>query len=73
MHKNSDRNQFIVLLLGLIALIWAAFAYADPPERVARLSYPSGAVSFSPAGEDAWMQATRNRPLITGEVLLACS
>lgn len=69
MHKNSDRNQFIVLFLGLIALVWAAFAYADPSARVARLGYTSGDVSFSPAGEDVWVQATRNRPLITGDQL----
>lgn len=69
MHKNSNRNEFIVLFLGLIALVWAAFAYADPSARVARLGYTSGDVSFSPAGEDVWVQATRNRPLITGDQL----
>jgi hypothetical protein len=31
----------------------------------------SGAVSFSPAGEDDWLQATLNRPLTTGDRLWA--
>jgi hypothetical protein len=44
---------------------------ADPPARVARLSFFSGPVSFSPAGEDEWVLATPNRPLITGDRLWA--
>ena len=32
----------------------------DPPSRVARLSYVRGEVSFSPAGEEDWVNATRN-------------
>lgn len=41
----------------------------DPPGRVARLGVVRGDVSFSPAGEDEWVQATLNRPLITGDRL----
>ncbi len=37
------------------------------------LGYLSGAVSFSPAGEDDWVQATINRPLTTGDRLWADS
>jgi hypothetical protein len=39
----------------------------DPPDRVARLSYINGNVSFQPAGEQGWSQATLNYPLTTGD------
>lgn len=71
MHKNHSSNRVITLCLGIVALVWTALACADPSARVARLSYTGGAVSFSPAGEDVWVQATRNRPLITGDHLWA--
>jgi Family of unknown function (DUF6600) len=41
----------------------------DPPGRVARLSYIEGAVSFEPAGESDWSQASLNYPLTTGDRL----
>ncbi|HEY8010363.1 MAG TPA: DUF6600 domain-containing protein [Rudaea sp.] len=41
----------------------------DPPSRVARLSLINGAVSFVPAGENDWVEAQLNRPLITGDKL----
>ena len=41
----------------------------DPPSRIARLAYLSGEVSFSPAGENDWAQAHRNRPMATGDKL----
>ena len=69
MHKRYGRNRIMALLLGVAALAWAGWASADPPTRVARLGYISGAVSFSPAGENDWVLATMNRPLITGDRL----
>ncbi|KGC02994.1 fecR family protein [Burkholderia multivorans] len=42
---------------------------ADPPGRVARLNYLSGAVTTEPAGTDAWSYAAVNRPLTTGDQL----
>jgi len=57
------------LLLGVAAALWTGFVQADPPTRVARLGYVSGPVSFSPAGEDDWVQAMLNRPLVTGDRL----
>jgi hypothetical protein len=42
---------------------------ADPPARVARMSYASGRVSFSPAGNDTWVEAHVNRPIVTGDRL----
>jgi hypothetical protein len=68
-RKKIFRNWFAALLCGGAALVWAGWACADPPSRVARLAYISGAVSFSPAGEDDWVEAAVNRPLITGDRL----
>jgi hypothetical protein len=43
----------------------------DPPDRVARLNYSQGSVSFRPAGEDDWVTAVPNRPMVTGDDLWA--
>ncbi len=43
-----------------------AFA-GDPPDRVMRLKYMSGQVSFQPGGVDDWVAATLNRPLTTAD------
>lgn len=43
----------------------------DPPGRVARLNYMDGAVSFQPGGENDWVGAVINRPLVTGDNLWA--
>ena len=71
MAKNHRRNRVIALLVGVVAFACAGWASADPPARVARVAYTNGAVSFSPAGENDWVQATMNRPLITGDRLWA--
>jgi hypothetical protein len=59
------------LLLSALAAAPALAAYIDPPGRVARVSYLDGEVSFSPAGEDEWVRAILNRPLIRGDRLWA--
>jgi hypothetical protein len=41
----------------------------DPPGRVARLNYVEGSVSFQPGGENDWVDAVLNRPLVTGDNL----
>ncbi|MGB7601523.1 MAG: DUF6600 domain-containing protein [Candidatus Sulfotelmatobacter sp.] len=41
----------------------------DPPSRVARLNFMEGAVSFQPGGENDWVTAVLNRPLVTGDNL----
>ncbi len=69
MHKQHSRARIFALLLGVSALVLTGWASADPPSRVARLGYMAGAVSFSPAGENDWVHATINRPLITGDRL----
>ncbi len=43
----------------------------DPPTRVARLNYMEGSVSFQPGGENDWVTAMLNRPLVTGDNLWA--
>src|SRR5580700_397287 len=43
----------------------------DPPSRVARLNYMDGSVSFQPGGENDWVTAVLNRPLVTGDNLWA--
>lgn len=63
-----------LLLSGalLLSLGLAGFASADdgdPSERVIRLNHATGEVSYSPAGEDEWVRATRNRPLVRGDRL----
>ena len=52
---------------SVAALAFSGIVAADPPSRVARVGYMSGAVSFSPAGESDWVEASINRPLTTGD------
>jgi hypothetical protein len=58
-------------MAAVVVLSLGGWANADPPSRVARLGSTTGAVSFSPAGENDWVQATINRPLTTGDRLWA--
>src|SRR5580693_350875 len=39
----------------------------DPPGRVARLNFMQGSISFRPAGEQDWVSAVPNRPMVTGD------
>ena len=60
-------------LIGTLLLV-AGMAFGDagdPPSRVARLNYLSGAVSFQPAGIEDWTPATLNYPMTTGDHLWA--
>jgi hypothetical protein len=69
-NMNRSRNplrNWITALCGTIAFIACATVLADPPGRVARLAQIGGTVSFSPAGEEEWVLAQPNRPLITGD------
>ena len=70
---RGDRRipWFTTYILGIVGLVLAGVAQADPPSRVARVGYVNGMVSFSPAGENDWVEATLNRPLITGDRLWA--
>jgi hypothetical protein len=65
------------LLSALFAIAVCTFMFSqravaddfDPPDRVARLCYLQGSVSFQPAGETDWDSAVLNRPLTTGDSL----
>ena len=69
MQTQSFWVRAFASIIGFAALVFSAAASADPPSRVARLGYLAGAVSPSVAGEDAWDQATLNRPLSIGDRL----
>jgi hypothetical protein len=53
----------------LLAASISTSLFADPPERVARLNYIQGDVTFRPDGIDEWTDAPVNRPLIAGDEL----
>jgi hypothetical protein len=64
------------LAISLFALLLQAPPLAaadddDPPSRVARLNFSQGSVSFRPGGEEDWVTAVPNRPLVTGDTLWA--
>jgi len=69
--------RFALLMAGALFALGAVAQPApdqsgeqsDPPSRVARLAYIRGTVSFVPAGENDWVEAQINRPLITGDKL----
>ena len=65
---NFCGRLFLALCL-FVLLVRPAFAYDDPPMRVARLNYVEGEVSFQPGGETDWAWATLNRPMTTGDSL----
>ena len=68
---NIDLRFKRIAIAGLGAALMSAgaSALADPPSRIARLAYVNGAVSFAPAGENRWEQASLNRTLIAGDRL----
>jgi len=69
MKRPRASTGWAATVFAVMTLVAAGFAFADPPYRVARLGYISGSVSFSPAGEDEWVNASLNRPLVTGDRL----
>ena len=63
-------SRLAIWLVPMLLMFAAAGqALADPPSRVARLSYVDGDVSMQPSGLDEWSQARINRPLVTGDSL----
>jgi hypothetical protein len=64
----SSRSIFRLVAAAFLGVsMAAATAVADPPGRVARLSYVSGTVSFRPSSVDEWTNATLNYPLTIGD------
>src|SRR5690349_1342189 len=64
--KRSVRARY--LLAVFVSFATLAFA-ADPPGRVARLQYITGAVSIQPNGQDEWVEASLNRPMTNSDNL----
>ncbi len=62
---NPVRHK--ILAVVILVFFSALVALADPPDRVARLQYISGAVSIQPHGQDEWVEASINRPLTIGD------
>ena len=81
MKTKSSRKSGRWLLLSLLGLLcFSAQAVkaddnspagdgADPPSRVARISYTDGAVSFQPGGQGEWGTAQRNGTVTIGDKL----
>jgi hypothetical protein len=67
MQMQPLRLRAFAFVAGVAVLAFGGWASADPPSRVVRLGYMTGTVSFSPAGQSNWVQATINRPLTTGD------
>jgi len=65
----SSRSVTHVTLAVAIACAAARSAAADPPARVARVSYATGSVSFRPSTLDEWTLATMNYPVTIGDHL----
>jgi hypothetical protein len=59
----------VLAFLSLVMLGVALADEADPPGRVARLSYLQGSVSLQPVGAQDWIAAELNRPLTTSDRL----
>ena len=61
-------NRWVLVLLVNLCIA-PAWAQSDPPGRVARLNYMEGPVTFSPVGDNEWIDAQVNRPLVHGDRL----
>lgn len=61
MNDTQSRLRLLaVAFVGAMMVSLSGAALADPPTRVARLSFLSGPVSFSPAGKTSgcWQHRT---------------
>jgi hypothetical protein len=74
--KQSTARRFWRSLPWLAVIVLAcavgsvhAQQEADPPGRVAHLSYRQGSVVFAPQGDDEWLDLPQNRPLTSGDRL----
>src|SRR5580765_6038813 len=74
-NNPKSRSTWVSMLLvgaTLMALALSSLAFADsddPSDRVARIRYIQGSVSFTPAGESEWVAAVTNRPVTIGDQL----
>ena len=67
MKSTSARFCLFVFCAWTLACVPAL--WADPPNRVGRLNYLAGTVSFHPESVDEWAPATLNYPLTIGDHL----
>ena len=65
--RSSKLSVLNLLLSVLVIAVSTGYAQENPPGRVARISYLKGNVSFLPAGQDQWSQATLNFVVTTGD------
>jgi FecR protein len=68
---SKTRAIFVLTFMVCFLLFCSQPSLADdnPPSRVARVSYLKGKVSFQPAGQDQWSEATINFTVTTGDRL----
>jgi hypothetical protein len=70
LQSKARRTMTIVAAIAAL-VISASAAQADPPGRVARLSFVAGPVSFRAATLDEWNAASLNYPLTIGDHIWA--
>jgi len=63
------KKTHMILVACLVAVLAVCSAAADPPDRVGRLNFIAGGVSFQPADTSGWASATLNYPLTAGDSL----
>jgi hypothetical protein len=66
---DSRIAVFLFILFTALCSTPALAQEENPPARAARISYLKGKVSFEPAGQDGWSEATRNFTVTTGDRL----
>jgi uncharacterized protein DUF6600 len=62
-----DMTSRTLIATLLITITPGVAAFADPPERVARISFLGGTASFRPAAAIDWSPAVLNYPLTVGD------
>jgi len=67
--KPEIPMRYLASTVGALALAFTAAVplHADPPARVARVSYIEGSVSLRPSTADDWVQASVNYPMTSGD------
>lgn len=69
MKRTKASAVCLAVLIGLMWLVGVGTVYADdnPPALVGRISNLQGKVSFLPAGQEQWSEATLNYVVTTGD------
>src|SRR5271168_2228450 len=64
-------SMFLLVGAAVAALPAICRAQDDPPDRVARLNFIQGSVSYQVSGDTDWVDADPNRPLTNGDNIWA--